>query len=337
VKIWQMNSAGRDQLRLGEAAAPEPGRGEVLVRVASVSLNYRDLLVIGGKMATKGLSFPFTPASDLAGSVVALGPDVTRFATGDRVISTYVPGWIDGKALGSAAEPYGQTMGGPRPGVLAEFVALPEHWLIKAPNSLNDPEASTLPIAGVTAWFSLVEEGKLRAGETVLVQGTGGVALFGLQIAKAVGARVIITSSSDAKLERAKALGADVGINRNKLDWVPAVLAATGGHGADHILEIGGGPNLGKSVDAAAVGGQISVIGVIEGLDLSASVIPVLYKQVRIRGVLVGHRRAAEDFVTAVDTVKLKPVIDGHYGLQDLQSALAHLERGPFGKVVVNL
>jgi NADPH:quinone reductase-like Zn-dependent oxidoreductase len=336
VKIWQMDLVGRDQLHLREAAEPTPGRGEVLVRVASVSLNYRDLLVIDGKMGA-GRAFPFTPASDLAGSVVALGTDATRFAMGDRVISTYVPGWIDGKGLGSAAEPYGQTMGGPRPGVLAEVVALPEHWLIKAPSSLDDAEASTLPIAGVTAWFSLVEEGRLRAGETVLIQGTGGVALFGLQIAKALGARVIITSSSDEKLERAKALGADVGINRKKLDWVPAVLATTGGHGADHILEIGGGPNLGKSVEASAVSGQICVIGVIEGFDLSAPVTPLLFKQVQIRGVLVGHRRAAENFVSAVDTIRLKPVIDGRYALRDLKSALAHLERGPFGKVVVTL
>jgi NADPH:quinone reductase-like Zn-dependent oxidoreductase len=336
VKLWTMNGIGRDQLQLCEAAAPKPGPGEVLVRVGSVSLNYRDLLVIDGQMG-EGRSFPFTPASDMAGSVVALGQGAARFATGDRVISTYVPGWIDGKGLGSAAEPYGQTMGGPRPGVLAEFLALPEDWLIKAPNSLDDAEASTLPIAGVTAWFSLVEEGRLHAGQTVLVQGPGGVALFGLQIAKATGARVIITSSSDAKLDRARALGADVGINRKKLDWVPAVLAATGGHGADHILEIAGGPNLGKSVEAAAVGGQISVIGVIEGLDLSAHVVPLLYKRIRIRGLLVGHRRAAEDFVTAVDTVNLKPVIDGRYAMQDLRSALAHLERGPFGKVVVNL
>jgi NADPH:quinone reductase-like Zn-dependent oxidoreductase len=336
MKLWKMDGLGRDRLQLCETEAPKPGPGEVLVRVASVSLNYRDLLVIEGKMGA-GRAFPFTPASDMAGSVVALGQGSARFATGDRVISTYVPGWIDGKGLGSAAEPYGQTLGGPRPGVLAEFLALPENWLIRAPNSLDDAEASTLPIAGVTAWFSLVEEGQLHAGQTVLVQGTGGVALFGLQIAKAAGARVIITSSSDAKLERAKALGADVGINRKRLDWVSAVLAATSGHGADHILEIAGGPSLGKSVEAAAVGGQISVIGVIEGLDVSAHVIPLLYKQIRIRGVLVGHRRAAEDLVAAVDAVSLKPVIDGRYAMQDLRSALAHLERGPFGKVVVNL
>jgi NADPH:quinone reductase-like Zn-dependent oxidoreductase len=216
-------------------------------------------------------------------------------------------------------------------------VSLPETWLVKAPLSLDDAEASTLPIAGVTAWFSLIEEGRLQPGQTVLVQGTGGVALFGLQIAHAIGARVIVTSSSDEKLERAKTLGADFGINRQRVDWVQGVLAATDGHGADHILEIAGGPSLGKSVEAAAVGGQISVIGIIEGIEISAPVFPLLLKQVHIRGAFVGHRRAAEDLVGAVDAIRLKPVIDGRYSMEDLQSALAHLERGPFGKVVLNV
>jgi NADPH:quinone reductase-like Zn-dependent oxidoreductase len=229
------------------------------------------------------------------------------------------------------------TMGGPLPGVLAEFVALPEDWLVRAPNSLSDAEASTLPIAGVTAWFSLVEEGRLRAGQTVLVQGTGGVALFGVQIARAHGAKVIVTSGDDGKIERAKALGADIGINRKAGDWVKAVIEATDGHGADHILEIAGGANLGKSVEAAAVGGQISVIGIIEGLELRASVFPLLLKQVVVRGIFVGHRRAAEDLVTAVDTIGLKPVIDRRYPLEALPEALVHMERGPFGKIVIDV
>lgn len=336
MKAWTIDALGRDRLRMTEMQRPEPRAGEVLVRVANVSLNYRDLLVLEGKMGD-GRVFPFVPGSDLAGTVTACGVGVSRFAVGDRVMTTYVPGWIDGRQLGSAARPNGMTVGGPHPGVLAEYVALPESWLVRAPRTLSDAEASTLPIAGVTAWFSLVEEGKLRAGQTVLVQGTGGVALFGIQVAKALGAKVIVTSSDDAKLERAKALGADIGINRSRVDWADAAIDATDGNGVDHILEIAGGPNLANSVRAAAVGGQISVIGIIEGLDLQAPAFPLLLKQVVIRGIFVGHRRAAEDFVTAIDTTGLKPVIDRRYPLAALTEAFSHLERGPFGKIVIDV
>jgi len=314
---------------------PETRSREVLIRVANVSLNYRDLLVLEGRMGD-GRAFPFVPGSDLAGIVVSCGEGVTRFRAGDRVMSAYVPGWIDGRAPGSAARPHGVTMGGPLPGVLAEFVSLPEDWLVRSPESLSDAEASTLPVAGVTAWFSLVEEGRLRAGQTVLVQGTGGVALFGIQVARAHGAKVIVTSSDDAKLKRAKALGADIGIRRDG-DWVNAVIEATGGHGADHILEIAGGANLAKSVAATAVGGQIAVIGIIEGLELTAPAFPLLLKQVVVRGIFVGHRSAAEDFVRAIDAIGIKPVIDQRYPLTALPDALAHLQRGPFGKIVIDV
>lgn len=336
MRAWTIDALGRDRLGITEAKRPEPQTDEVLIRVANVSLNYRDLLVLEGKMGD-GRVFPFVPGSDLAGTVIACGEGVTRFAVGDRVITTYVPGWLDGRQLGSASHPNGMTMGGPRPGVLAEFVALPAAWLVRAPHSLSNAEASTLPIAGVTAWFSLIEEGKLRAGETVLVQGTGGVALFGVQVAKVHGAKVIVTSSDDAKLKRAKALGADIGINRTKEDWAEAALEATGGRGVDHILEIAGGANLAKSVMAAAVGGQISVIGIIEGLDLQAPAFPLLLKQIVVRGVFVGHRRAAEDFVRAIDATDIKPVIDRRYPFAALPDALAHLERGPFGKIVIDV
>jgi len=336
MKYWNLTGAGRERLEVAEGDAPVAGYGEVLVKVASVSLNYRDMLVIGGQIGV-GRPDRFTPASDMCGAVVACGPGVTRFAVGDRVLSTYVPGWIDGRTPGTASRPGVQTMGGPRQGVLAEYVALPAEWLVAAPASLDDAQASTLPIAGVTAWYSLIEKGGLRAGQTVVAQGTGGVALFGVQIAKAHGARVIVTSSDDAKLERAKALGADIGINRLKTDWAQAVLAATDGVGADHILEIAAGPGLTKSVHAAALHAQIAVIGVIEGLELTAPVVEVLTKQVTIRGIWVAHRRAAEDFVRAVDTLGLEPVIDAEYAFEDLQQALDHLERGPFGKVVVRV
>jgi NADPH:quinone reductase-like Zn-dependent oxidoreductase len=336
MKLWSMNGFGRDQLRLSEAAPPSAAAGQVLIRVANVSLNYRDLLVLEGKMGW-GLSFPFTPGSDVAGTVAACGEGARRFAVGERVMSYYVPGWIDGVPPGSAAQPNGQTLGGPLQGFLAEYAVVPEGWLVKAPATLDDAAVSTLPIAGVTAWSALIETGKLRAGQTVLVQGTGGVALFGVQIARAHGARVIVTSGDDSKLQRVKSLGADVVINRLREDWPRAVLEATNGWGADHILEIVGGPNLAKSVEVAAPGGQISVIGILEGTDLGAPAFPLMLKQVTIRGIFVGHRRSAEDFVTAVDTIGLKPVIDARYPLAALPEALKHLERGPFGKIVIDV
>ena len=256
--------------------------------------------------------FPFTPGSDLAGEVVALGEGATRFRVGERVISTFTPGWIDGKRRGDARTPSYRTLGGYHPGVLADYVAFPEDWFVRAPASLSDTQASTLPCAGLTAWFALVERGRLRAGDIVLVEGTGGVALFGLQIAKAHGAEVIVSGSAD-KLARVAALG------------------------ADHILEIVGGAHLGKAVHAAAVGGRIYQIGALEGFEASTSVMPLMLKDVSIQGIGTGHRRALEDLVLAVDRVGLKPVIDTRYALSDLHAALDHLDRGAFGKLVIDL
>ncbi|RFB75581.1 zinc-dependent alcohol dehydrogenase family protein [Methylovirgula sp. 4M-Z18] len=336
MKRWQMSGIGKDKLGLAEVPVPTPGPGELLVKVAAVSLNYRDKLMTETGMGLP-LQFPFTPASDLAGTVVAVGAGATRFKAGDRVISTFTPGWIDGKPPGDARVPPYRSLGGFHPGVLAEFVAFPEDWFVAAPASLNDAEASTLPCAGLTAWFALVERGPVAAGETVLVQGTGGVALFGLQLAKAHGAEVIVTSSSDEKLAGAKALGADHGINRAKEDWVEALYRLTKDRGADHILEIAGGPGLGRSLAAVAVHGRISVIGVLEGFDISGPAGPLLLKSPIVQGISVGHRRALEDLVAAVDRIGLKPVIDRSYALADLPAALDHLDRGAFGKIVVDV
>jgi len=336
MRRWEMDGIGRDKLHLAEAPVPEPQPGEVLVKVGAASLNYRDKLVIETGMGLP-LAFPFTPASDLAGTVAATGKGATRFALGDRVISNFIPDWIDGARPGSARVPHYQTLGGFYPGVLAEYVAYPEDWLVHAPKSLDDADAATLPIAALTAWFALIELGHLRAGQTVVVQGTGGVALFGLQLAKLHGAEVIVTSSSDEKLAKAKALGADHGINYRKEDWVAAVYRLTQDRGADHVLEIAGGPNLGKSFAAVAVQGRVSVIGVLEGFDLSGPAAPVLLKSPVIQGISVGHRSGLEEMVAAVDRTGLKPVIDRRYALKDLPAALDHLDRGPFGKIVLTM
>jgi len=335
MRRWEMNAIGRDRLQLKEAPIPTPDRGEVLVQVAAVALNHRDKMVID---SGRGLPivFPFTPGSDLAGSAVALGEGATRFGVGERVISTFTPGWIDGKRRGDARTPSYRTLGGYHPGVLADYVAFPEDWFVRAPASLSDAQASTLPCAGLTAWFALVERGRLRAGDIVLIEGTGGVALFGLQIAKAHGAEVIVSGSAD-KLPRVLALGADHGVDRRHPDWVEAIWQLTDDRGADHILEIVGGAHLGKAVQAAAIGGRIYQIGALEGFEVSSPVMPLMLKDVSIQGIGTGHRRALEDLVLAVDRVSLKPVIDARYALRDLHAALDHLDRGAFGKLVIDL
>jgi len=331
---WSMDALGRENLRLTHVPVPRPGPGEVRVRVNAVALNYRDKMVIEGNMPI-ALSFPFTPASDMAGVVDSMGEGVTRFKPGARVISTFSPEWVDGKPNGDARTlPY-QTLGGFYQGMLSEYVIMRENWLVAAPETLDDAEASTLPCAGLTAWFALVERGNLRAGQSVLVQGTGGVALFALQIAKAQGAEVFVTSGSDEKLARAKTLGADQGINRLKGDWAEEIYALTHDRGIDHIIETVGGENLRHSLRAVAVHGRISVIGVLAGSEISLPASELLLKSPVIQGIGVGHRRALEDFVRAVDATGLKPEIEHRYRFNQLEEALAHLDRGAFGKIVL--
>jgi NADPH:quinone reductase-like Zn-dependent oxidoreductase len=337
MRRWTIGALGREYLTMTTAPVPAPETGEILVKVRAVSLNPRDKMVIEGRMPLP-LDFPFTPASDMAGVVEAVGSGAIRFKPGDRVISTFEPGWIDGRPHGDARtrRPH-KTLGGIYPGVLAEYVSFPDEWFSAAPESLDDAEASTLPVAGLTAWVALVERGGLRAGQSVLVQGTGGVALFGLQIAKAHGAEVIVISGSDDKLARAKALGARHGINRLSENWVEAVYRLTANEGVDHILETVGGANLGRSIEGVAVHGRIYVIGLQEGFEVSGPAGPLLVKSPMIQGIGVGHRRALEDLVRAVDRTGLKPVIDGRYSFAELPQALDHLDRGPFGKVVIDV
>ena len=249
--------------------------------------------------------------------------------------ATFFPEWIDGRPASDARTlPY-KTTGGYFQGMLAEYVVVNENWLVAAPETLDDAEASTLPCAGLTAWFALVERGHLHAGQSVLVQGTGGVAIFALQIAKAQGAKVFVTSGSDEKLARAKKLGADHGINRLKSDWTEGIYELTADRGIDHIIETVGGENLRHSLRAVAVHGRISVIGVLAGSEISLPAGELLLKSPVIQGIGVGHRRALEDFVRAVDVTGLKPVIEHRYRFNQLEQALEHLDRGAFGKIVL--
>lgn len=331
---WEIPSFGLDKLTLRGAPLPAPQPGELLVAVEAVSLNYRDGEVVdNGMYAT--LTFPFTPGSDMAGRVVAVGEGVTRFAAGDRVISSFFPGWIDGPPRSWAEAP---SQGGPIPGMLSQYVATPAEWCVAAPASLTAAEASTLPVAGLTAWMALVELGQVRPGDNVVVQGTGGVSLFAIQLAKAQGARVIVTSGGADKLARALALGADDGIDRGaRPDWDAAVQELTGGRGAEHVLEMAGGDNLARTLRAVRPGGRVSVIGLLESDRLGASVMALLASRATVTGIAVGPRRALEDLVRAVDRLGLKPVIDATYPFEQAPQAFAHLRRGAFGKIVITL
>ncbi|WP_245964971.1 zinc-dependent alcohol dehydrogenase family protein [Trinickia dinghuensis] len=317
---------------LTTAPIPAPGEHEVLVRVEAVSLNFRDIGVIEGEEGA-AMPFPLTPGSDLAGRVVATGSRVTRFQKSDVVLGTFWAGWLDGDWPAEA-----RVLGGSLPGVLAQYVVLHEDWLVHAPRTLDAVRASTLPCAGLTAWFALIEKGGLRAGQTVLVQGTGGVALFGLQLARAHGAQVIVTTGSDEKRRRALALGASCAIDRTAHPrWDIPAREYTGARGVDHILELAGGDNLGRSLAALRQGGRISLIGVLGEYAMTFPSVPSFLTRPVIQGVGVGHRRALEELVRAVDSIELEPVVDECYGFDRLPEALAHLKRGAFGKIVVKV
>lgn len=331
---WQMDDVGLAHLNLKSTAIPSPKAGEVLVKTSAVSLNYRDKVVIDNGMGMP-LNFPLIPGSDLAGVIVEVGENVRRFNKGDRVISTFAPDWLNGTPPGSARNPFYASLGGNYPGVLAEYVVFNENWLVAAPKTLSDVEASTLPCAALTAWFALVEKGNLIAGEKVLVEGTGGVALFGLQIAKALGAEVFVVTSSAEKIARVKNLGADFVIDRSKEDWVNAVWRLTNDYGVDHILELVGGSHIDKAVQAAAIGGKIYQIGMFEGLDISFSGAPFMLKNLNLYGIGVGHRDALENMIESFDKINIKPIIDSVYDFCDLPNALKHFAERPFGKIVI--
>ena len=337
MKRWQLSSFGTENLHLAEVPLPEPGHNELLVKVSAVSLNYRDKLVLEGKLLPDLPEMPFTPVSDMAGVIVATGPGVSRFTTGNRVTGNFWTQWLDGDAPEDMVH-HGRSLGGPLPGMLAEYVILHEDVAVASPDPLSDEEVSTLPVAALTAWFALVETGNLRKGQRVLVQGTGGVALAGLQLARALGAEVTVLSRSEKKLQRAKALGASGLINTSLTpEWSLRVAELTGGCGFDHILELIGGDNLRQSADALAPGGRIAQIGFLKGNEMILPAFPLMLKRAVIQGITVGHRRALEDLCQIVDRHQIKPVIDKIYNFADAQAAFTHLEEGPFGKIVIRI
>ena len=333
MKAFEIQSFGLPGLTLVERPDPVPPPGHVLVRVGAASLNNRDLLTIQGLYNPKQ-PLPLIPFSDGAGEVLRTGDEVTRVKVGDRVAGSFFQKWLSGRPTKAKLL---SALGGPLHGMLCDRIVLHEDGLVHVPDHLSDEEAATLPCAAVTAWSALVEQGGLRAGETVVVLGTGGVAVFALQIAKLVGARVIVTSSSEAKLERARSLGADETIDYKKVpDWEKKVRELTGGEGADHVLEVGGGGTFAKSVKATRVGGTISLIGVLAGNSTEVNLTPILMQNIRVQGVIVGSRETFEAMNRAIAQHRLRPVVDRVFPFKEARQALAWMaSQQHFGKVVV--
>lgn len=325
------NEWGIDSIVEVEREKPKAGPGQVVVGIKACSLNYRDLLTVQGK---GGAKLPLVPFSDGAGEIVEIGAGVTRVKKGDRVCPIFFPGWIDG---GPSAYGRMKALGGSVPGALQEFMALDAEAVTPIPAHLSWLEASTLPCAAVTAWRALVDEGKLKKDDWVLVQGTGGVSIFALQFAKMLGAKVVVTSSSDEKLERARQLGADATINyRTTPEWAKAALEATNGQGIDIVVEVGGAGTLNQSLNCARVGGSVVVIGLLTGVKQEI-VVPVIFgKNLRIIGISVGSRAQFEAMNKAIAEHKMKPVIDKVLPASQVRDALKQMQAAShFGKICV--
>jgi NADPH:quinone reductase-like Zn-dependent oxidoreductase len=333
------NAFGLDNLHLEHEPVADPGPGEVLVRFRAASLNFRDLMVVLGQYNPK-MPLPRILGSDAAGEVLAVGDKVTLFKPGDRVCSLFFGDWIDGDIQPSTGR---SALGGAIDGVFATVRLLPETGLIHAPAHLSFEEAATLPCAALTAWNALVEKGRLRAGQTVLTLGTGGVSLFALQIAKLHGATVILTSSSDEKLEHARHLGADHLINyKSQPDWDKAAKDLTGGIGVDHAIEVGGQGTIVKSLNAVRTAGHVHVIGVLSGTAGEAGpgvdVRTILSKSIYVNGVYVGSRGMFGRMNAALSANELRPVIDRVFPFTQVRAALEHMQNGShFGKIVLSL
>ncbi|MBL8792942.1 MAG: NAD(P)-dependent alcohol dehydrogenase [Planctomycetia bacterium] len=323
---------GIENLKPAERPEPKPAAGQVLLTMRAWSLNFRDLMMVKGQYNPK-LRLPFLPLSDGVGEVMAVGEGVTRVKIGDRVAGIFMQKWLEGEPSDSKAK---SALGGAIPGLLAEQVVLEQDGVVHVPAHLTDEEAATLPCAAVTAWHAVVTAGGIKAGDTVLTQGTGGVSLFAVQFARLLGAHVIATSSSDAKLARVRALGAAEGVNyKTTPEWGKRVRELTDGIGVDHVVEVGGAGTLGESLTAVRMGGRISLIGVLSGVG-QMNPLPILMKNVCVQGIFVGSRSMFEDMNKAIALHRLQPVVDRVFGFDEVQAALRHMESGAhFGKIVV--
>ena len=327
---------GFDALKVVDAPDPTPGHGEVLVRMKAVSLNYRDMLMVNG-MYSRGSSTAggtITPFSDGCGVVEAVGPGVTRVAVGDRVATLFFQNWTAGRPT---LEKLSSSFDYPIPGAGRELGVFSQEGVSKVPDFLTDQQVATLPCAALTAWRGLFEDARLEPGDTVVLQGTGGVSIFGLQFAHAAGYRTVITSSSDEKLARAKALGADHLVNyRTTPDWAGAVREATGGVGADFIMEVGGAGTIQQSLKAVRIGGHIAIIGVVAGAGEGVNPGVLITNSARLQGLSVGSREMFEAMCRAIELHRIEPVVDKVFPWTDVAKAFAAMQGGEhFGKIVL--
>ena len=336
MKAFEVQSGfGLENLVMVDRGEPTPGPGQVLIKMKAFSLNYRDLMVVMGTYNPR-MRLPCVPLSDGAGEVVSIGDGVTRVKPGDRVAPIFMPKWIEGEPT---VEKGKSALGAAVDGILQEYVAISEDGVVRLPEHLSYEEGATLPCAAVTAWHALISEGELKPGDTVLVQGTGGVSIFALQLASMLGARVIVTSSSDEKLRRAINLGAAEGINyKTTPDWDKRVIELTHGLGVDHVVEVGGAGTLNKSLKAVRMDGRISLIGALSGGSGNISTVLILMKNVRLQGIFVGSRDMFEAMNRAISERKLKPVIDRVFAFDQACEALKYMATGAhFGKICINV
>ncbi|HXT49446.1 MAG TPA: NAD(P)-dependent alcohol dehydrogenase [Thermoanaerobaculia bacterium] len=333
MRAWEVAEGfGRDHLRLVERADPEPAAGELLLRLRAASLNYRDLMMVEGRYNPRQ-PLPLVPCSDGVGEVLAVGAGVRGFAVGDRVCPIFAPRWLAGEP---DRERMRTTLGGPLDGTLRERMTIAAEAVVRPPEQLSDAEAASLPCAAVTAWSALVEQGRLRAGETVLVLGTGGVALFALQIALLHGARVIVTSSSDEKLERVRSMGAWETVNYTREKAWGKRVRELAGDGVDHVIEVGGAGTLAESLRAVRMGGTVHLIGVLAGGEASVVLAQIFMQQVRVQGVLVGSKASFESLNRALALHRVKPVVDRTFGFDEMPAAFDHMAAGAhFGKICI--
>lgn len=335
MKAVELTGIGFEYVKIGQMPKPEPKAGEVLVRMRAASLNYRDLLMVQGVYSRRKV-IPIVPLSDGAGAVEAVGEGVTQFQPGDRVIGSFFQDWIAGPPRD---EKFSGSLAADLPGVLSEYRCFPEHGLVRTPDYLSDEAAATLPCAALTAWSALVAQSRTAPGDTVLIQGTGGVALFALQFAKICGAQVIVTSSSDEKLERAGALGADHVLNYRKIpEWGKAAVALNGGRGVDHIIELGGAATLAQSLRTVRAGGTISMIGVLSGPTQELLIPLIVTRNLRLQGITVGSREWLADMAQAMALHRVMPVIGRIFEMAEIRDAYNHMAAGGhFGKIVIRI
>ena len=335
MKLWTIPAFGIDRLARQDAPIPEPGPGQVVMQVHACSFNYRDLGLVTGKYNPR-MPLPRVPLSDGAGVVHAVGEGVTGFRPGDRAAAIFMQNWLEGPP--SAAK-YKGALGGDIDGMAAEYVALPAAGLVRLPEYLSFAEAATLPCAAVTAWAALTKAGGVIPGSTVLIQGTGGVSIAALQLAKSMGARVLGTSGSDEKLARARELGLDAGVNyRETPDWAAWVQAETDGEGVDLVIEVGGAGTFNQSLAAARIGGAVAQIGVLSQSNEPANVPMILRKQLRVQGIYVGSRIDFEALNRALAATRIRPVVDRELPFGELPQAFRIMDSAShFGKIVVSM